>query len=592
MSSILSFFILSTFFNVARAQQDVPDLVLHRSETQIVLTAPKLHHMNDKAPAKASVVRKGSTNDLHLVSQTKLKVIFASSAPLDPNDSIEVSAFLCDDANTYCIKKTLNGIISSFPLSTEKESALPKNTVVKTSVSNGEKASLKKDVHGFWDNNEVAAYAEAKKTGKPVLIDFYGIWCPPCNEFVQSVFPTPTFKKAASKFVLLKIDVDQESSFALKSKYKVGGYPTMVVTNPEGVEVDRIVGFLPAADFAKKLNAAFETRNETVESRILSEKGAYLDNLQKLIEVRIEQKDFKDAEKWTNDALQLKPEDEYLNLVKLQIKSEADAKTLIQGDAQKLLSHVWVDREKMSNEALLQATEVQLAHTDVLPSPALSWALDEVNTLIKRINPKTLMLEGGEVSIGDLAELKFNQAEAVEEKSSLKSEKEKWTPPSTQLKAALEFAIQSYRSLLKMYGSDSRGLSLELAFYLWRNGDAKEAAEIYQHFIAKYPSEFTFYFASSKMYLETRDLAKAREMAEKAVTLSYGDNHLRSVERLMSVLNAQGHFDESAKLGKDTLANAKDTTGLQVRSDRYANAIKKALATADANAAKSAKYPE
>ena len=37
------------------------------------------------------------------------------------------------------------------------------------------------------------AFVSAKKTGKPLLISFFGIWCPPCNELDETVFESLTF---------------------------------------------------------------------------------------------------------------------------------------------------------------------------------------------------------------------------------------------------------------------------------------------------------------------------------------------------------------------------------------------------------------
>src|ERR1700735_70587 len=77
-------------------------------------------------------------------------------------------------------------------------------------------------------------FSKARKEGKPVLIDFFGIWCPPCNELDETVFETPSFLEKAKAFELLKIDADKESSWKLKNKFKIGGYPTVVFTNSEG----------------------------------------------------------------------------------------------------------------------------------------------------------------------------------------------------------------------------------------------------------------------------------------------------------------------------------------------------------------------
>src|ERR1700735_4565692 len=91
-------------------------------------------------------------------------------------------------------------------------------------------------------------FSKARKEGKPVLIDFFGIWCPPCNELDETVFETAGFLTKAKAFVLLRVDADAKQSWKLKHRYKIGGYPTIVFTNPSGKEIYRFVGYRSAKE--------------------------------------------------------------------------------------------------------------------------------------------------------------------------------------------------------------------------------------------------------------------------------------------------------------------------------------------------------
>ncbi len=55
----------------------------------------------------------------------------------------------------------------------------------------------------------------------------------------------------ASKVVLLKIDAKVDS--ALTKEYHISGYPTLVLTDNQGVEIDRIVGYRDPEPFVQKL---------------------------------------------------------------------------------------------------------------------------------------------------------------------------------------------------------------------------------------------------------------------------------------------------------------------------------------------------
>ena len=136
---------------------------------------------------------------------------------------------------------------------------------------------------------------------------------------------------------------------------------------------------------------------------------------------------------------------------------------------------------------------------------------------------------------------------------------------------------------------EARGLNLELAYWLWNDGQVDEAKKILSRFIKKYPKEFTFYFVAAKMNLDLKNYPEARAMAEKAVEYSYGDNHLRSMERLVRALTASGEFKLAVERGNAALAKAKDPKGYFIRTDRYITALKKAVDSAQAQLTTSAK---
>lgn len=98
-----------------------------------------------------------------------------------------------------------------------------------------------------WIQDFAKAKAQAKAEKKDLLIDFTGSdWCSWCIKLDEEVFTQDVFKDAAPKtFVLVKLDFPQDPSRItpeikaqndkLGQVYNIQGYPTVLLTNAEGV---------------------------------------------------------------------------------------------------------------------------------------------------------------------------------------------------------------------------------------------------------------------------------------------------------------------------------------------------------------------
>src|SRR5687767_8569009 len=93
-----------------------------------------------------------------------------------------------------------------------------------------------------WLTDLPAAYAEAKASGRPILVDFEAPWCYSCYYMQQRVLSRPAFAKAAESLVLLKLDVDTSAGAAVKAERAVTFLPTYLVLSPTGSELGRILG--------------------------------------------------------------------------------------------------------------------------------------------------------------------------------------------------------------------------------------------------------------------------------------------------------------------------------------------------------------
>ncbi len=121
-----------------------------------------------------------------------------------------------------------------------------------------------------WSTDLDKAIEQAKAENKSVLVEFTGSdWCPPCIAMRKNVFSKKEFVDAASKkFVLVELDFPKgdkdlsEKNQPLADKFRIEGFPTVVLLDSEGKEFTRFFAsqFPKVEDFLKHLDVALENK--------------------------------------------------------------------------------------------------------------------------------------------------------------------------------------------------------------------------------------------------------------------------------------------------------------------------------------------
>ncbi len=91
---------------------------------------------------------------------------------------------------------------------------------------------------------------EVAKSDKPVLVDFWAPWCPPCRTL------GPTIDKLAMQYAgkvkVGKLNTDESPEVA--SNYRVSSIPVILFFNGSNQPSDRMVGLQPEAALVKVID--------------------------------------------------------------------------------------------------------------------------------------------------------------------------------------------------------------------------------------------------------------------------------------------------------------------------------------------------
>ncbi len=117
-----------------------------------------------------------------------------------------------------------------------------------------------------WQRDPQAAFAQARASGRPVLLYWGAVWCPPCNRIKSVIFSRPDFIELSGSFVALAIDGDSPGAQQLAEQFKLRSYPTLVVFRPDGAEVTRLPCELDGKRFVHILELALNARFTVAES--------------------------------------------------------------------------------------------------------------------------------------------------------------------------------------------------------------------------------------------------------------------------------------------------------------------------------------
>ena len=106
------------------------------------------------------------------------------------------------------------------------------------------------------------AVAKATAEDKMVFVDCFTEWCGPCKIMAADVFPTREVGEFMNpRFVSVAIDMEKGEGVEIARRFRVAAFPTFLLLDGEGREVNRIVGSAAPDEFIAKLESAIDPAN-------------------------------------------------------------------------------------------------------------------------------------------------------------------------------------------------------------------------------------------------------------------------------------------------------------------------------------------
>ncbi len=120
-----------------------------------------------------------------------------------------------------------------------------------------------------------AAFAAARASGRPVFLYWGAVWCPPCNQVKSTIFTRGDFIEQSRHFVPVYLDGDVPSAQKLGKRFRVSGYPTMILLRADGAEVTRLAGAVDPSKYLQLLTHGLsggQTARQALESALHGER--------------------------------------------------------------------------------------------------------------------------------------------------------------------------------------------------------------------------------------------------------------------------------------------------------------------------------
>jgi len=127
-----------------------------------------------------------------------------------------------------------------------------KKFVILGLIISGISSCSSKPVKINWVSSFPEALQTAGKNKQHILVFFYANWSKWSQVLEDSSLNTSRIANLKSKIIFTKLNAETEAGWT--SKYKISDFPTLILLNSKGEEIDRVVGYLSSKELVNKIN--------------------------------------------------------------------------------------------------------------------------------------------------------------------------------------------------------------------------------------------------------------------------------------------------------------------------------------------------
>jgi len=183
--------------------------------------------------------------------------------------------------------------------------------------------------------NWITSFEEAKeiatRENKFIVVDVSASWCGPCRKMALEVHTDPAFISFTENNVFMLVDEDKDTvGRILKQQFDINSYPTILILDSNGEEIDRLNGGRNTEGLIEDLQSIFDNPIPSMDLFRLADESMDDFELQKSAGTRaFDRSDSRKAEEYLSRAARLSSQSDlstqvtlYQMLIRCQFKEE------------------------------------------------------------------------------------------------------------------------------------------------------------------------------------------------------------------------------------------------------------------------------